>query len=52
MSHWLTKQMPVYKVYLAWLASLSFLCVIGLALHPSFALGKKAQLIKTGFVEP
>jgi hypothetical protein len=52
MSHWLTKEIPVYKVYLAWLALLSFFCVVGWVLHPSFAPGKKAQLIKTGFIEP
>jgi hypothetical protein len=48
MANWLFKEIPVYKVYLGWLALLLFLCIIGLILQPPFFLisEKKALIIK------
>jgi len=43
MDHWLTRQIPVYKVYLAWLALLLFLVIVGSIVNPSPHHISKAQ---------
>jgi hypothetical protein len=53
MADWLFKEIPVYKVYLGWLAFLLLLIVIGSIVSPSpYHISKaKAQIIRTRLTE-
>jgi hypothetical protein len=53
MADWLFKEIPVYKVYLGWLAFLLLLIIIGSIVSPSrYHISKvKAQIISTRLTE-